>query len=303
MATDGKSLLRGLREVLNEASGSEFLDDRTSYEYLYEAAIELTSRLNATTTTQDITTVAGTQSYTLNADYLKLYLRNKDGNYYAKHNDGTADTFILLKEKSDIIFQNSTASSQPNGFYLEDDPNLDTQLSSTTTSAGASSGGQATLTDTTADFSDVSAGDIVHNTSDGSDGYVLSKTSSTVLVTALFGGTDDDYTSGDSYVIQPQGRIRLVMTPPPDTSAETLTVYYVKRPDPVFSDYGVYLFQPQHLRALYMYAAWLYKYRDSDPSFGDRYFQFFDRHTRQAGRDLNQGLRRTGFSVNLKGRK
>ncbi len=299
---DGKSILRSLREVLSEVDGSEFLDDRSSYEYLYEAAIEFTSRTNATTTTQDITTIAGTLNYSLNADYLKLYLRKEEGDYFAKYNDGTADTFILLKEKSKIIFQNSTASSQPDGFYLEDDPNLDSQISSTTTAAGASSGGQATLTDTGSDFSNVSPGDIVHNTSDGSDGYVLSKTSSTVLVTALFGGTDNDYTSGDSYVIQPQGRIRLVLIPPPATTGHTVTIYYVKRPDPVFSDYGVYLFQPQHLRALVMYAAFLYKYRDRDPVFGDRYFQFFERHIRQSGHNLNQALRRTGYKVNFKRR-
>ena len=50
----------------------------------------------------------------------------------------------------------------------------------TTTSAGAAVGGASTLTDTGGDFSDVSPGDIVHNTTDGSDGIVLSKTSSTV---------------------------------------------------------------------------------------------------------------------------
>jgi len=301
---DGKSLLRGLREVLNEASDSEYLDDRTSYGYLWQAAIEFTDRTSSLTATQDITTVANQQNYTLNADYLRMYLKNMDNNYYLKYNDGSADTFILFKEKEDIIYQNSTASqSIPNSFYIEDDV-LDSRIQGNTASAnGGSTGGESVLTDTVnSPFADVSGGDVVHNGTDSSDGVVLSNTSNSALVTALFDGTNNDWTAGDSYVIQPQARHRIVLSPPSSTSAHTITVYYVQRPAPVFSDYGTYRIPPQYFQALVFYAAWLYKYRDRAPNFGDRYYQYFDNQVRKSSVSVNRSLKRKGFKVNFRKR-
>lgn len=302
---DGKTALRDLRILLNEASDSDFMDNKSSYEYIWQAAIEFVERTNCLTSTQDITTVADTANNTLNADFMKLYLKNKDNNYYLKYNNGSGDSFILWQDKAEAIYQNSTASvDTPSKFYIEDDPTLDSQISSTATLAGASTGGACTLTDASSatKFADVSAGDAVHNVTDGSDGYVISKTSNTALVTALFDGTNNYWTLGDSYVIQPQGRMRLIFNPPPATAGHTATVYYVQRPAPVFSDYGAYRFQPQHMRAILHYAAWLYKYRDKAPSYGDKFYQFFDAQARKAGNVVTEALNRRGFRVNLRKR-
>lgn len=301
---DGRSLLRSLRILLNEASNSDFLDSRASYEYIWQAAKEFVDRSNCLTTTQSITTVANQAQYTLNADFMKMYLKDSSNNHYLKYNNGSANQFILFQDKEDAIYQNSTSGVEiPTKFYIEDDPTLDSQISSTAKAAGASSGGVCTLTDTTAPFADVSVGDIVHNTTDGSDGYVVSKTSTSVLVTALFDGTNNDWTNLDAYVIQPQGRLRIVFNPPPSTAGHTVTVYYVQRPTPVFSDYGVYRFSEQHMQAVIFYAAFLYKYRDRIPNFGDKFYLFFDSQIRKASNSLNQGLLRKGFGVNFRGRK
>ena len=301
---DGKSALRSLRILLNESSNSDFLDSRASYEYIWIAAKEFVDRSNCLTTTQSITTVANQAQYTLNADFMKMYLKNSGNNHYLKYNNGSADQFILFQDKEDAIYQNSTASVEiPSKFYIEDDPNLDSRISSTATAAGASSGGVCTLTDTTAPFADVSAGDIVHNTTDGSDGYVVSKTSNSILVTALFDGTNNDWTNTDAYIIQPQGRLRIVFNPPPSTSGHIVTVYYIQKPAPVFSDYGVYRFSEQHMQAVIYYAAFLYKYRDRIPNFGDKFYLFFDSQVRKAANSLNQSFLRKGFGVNLRGRK
>lgn len=302
---DGKSLLRNLRQLLNEASDSAYMDNRTSYEYLWQAAIEFVERTNCLAATQSITTVANQAEYNLNADFLKLYLRNKDNNLYIKYNDGSADSFPIFKDKSTIIYQNSTASvSVPSHFYIEDAPSLDAQITGTVSSAGALSGGQATLTDTSSatKFANASAGDLVHNTTDASDGYVISKTSNTALVTALFDGTDNDWDLADAYVLQPQGRMRLVLSQPPSAASHTITVYYAQRPAPVFSDYGVYRFQPQHLQAIIYFAAWLYKYRDREPNYGDKFFTFFDSYVRKNSVQVNNAFVREGFSVNFKRR-
>jgi hypothetical protein len=70
----------------------------------------------------------------------------------------------------------------------------------------------------------------------------------------------------------------------------------------VFSNYGVYRFQPQHMRAIINYAAWLYKYQDRNPNYGDKFYQIFELETRKSGANINKGLNRQGFSVNFKKR-
>ncbi len=300
---DGKTLLYKIQELLNEDSSSAFLDRRSSFQFLWEAATKFSQRTNALTNTQSITTVADQTDYTLNANFLKLRLKDDRNRYYVKYNDGSNKSFIYEKSFSDIVLANNTTSvTHPGEFAIEPDSTLDSQISSTTTSVGAASLGLVILTDTTADFSDVSAGDNVHNTTDGSDGTVISKTSSTVLVTVLFGGTDNDYTSGDSYVIQPQGRMKIVLDPPPDTAGHTMTVYYNERPDPVFHDYGVYRFPDQYVEGIVFYALWKYKYRDSEPNFGDAYFQFFETAVKEANAQMGDAMRRRKIPVNFKAR-
>ena len=301
---DGKTLLYKIQQLLNEDSSSAFLDTRSSYQFLWEAATEFSNRTNALANTQTITTVADQTDYTLNANYLKMRLKNGSNSYVIKYNDGTNNTFIYERPFGEIVLaDNTTSQTYPDSFVVEPDATLDSQISSTTTSAGAATLGVTTLTDTGVDFSDVSAGDNVHNTSDGSDGIVLSKTSSTVLVTALFGGTDNDWTSGDSYVIQPQGRLKIVLDPPPASSGHTLTVYYNERPAPVFSDYGVYRFQSQYADALVHWALWKYKYRDSEPNFGDALFQFFEMAVQRANGQMGDAFRRRSIPVNFKARR
>ncbi|MFQ5493597.1 MAG: hypothetical protein ACE5DX_05580 [Candidatus Dojkabacteria bacterium] len=300
---DGKELLYRLRQLLSEDETSGFMDNKTSYSFLYEAALEFVVRTDSLKSTQSITTVADQKNYTLNADFMRLYLKNDENELFIKYNDGTNTAFILLRDYEDIILSNQTTSvSIPDRFTIIDDPTLDSRISGTATSAGAISAGESTLTDTSADFSDVSVGDVVHNTTDGSDGFVLSKTSSTVLVVALFGGTANDWTSSDAYVIQPQGRLQIILDPPPSTAGHTITVEYVQKPNIVASDYGVYRFPPQYADAVVKYAAFLYKYRDREVNFGDAYFQIFNRAVHNHAKSLNKSLGRGGYSVNFKKR-
>ena len=70
--------------------------------------------------------------------------------------------------------------------------------------SGTHNGGQnqATLSDSGADFvtAGVAAGDIVHNTTDGSSGTITAVTATTVTAT-LAGGSDNDWDNGDAYSI------------------------------------------------------------------------------------------------------
>jgi hypothetical protein len=301
---DGKELLYQLRQLLNEASDSGYLDTKTSYHYLNEAAHEVIRRTRFLKASQTITTVAEQSAYDLSADFMQLYLRNDENEEFVTINDGSTNHFAYWKDYDDIVYSDNTTSVTLPGFFtILNNATLATRISSTTTSAGAASGGECTLTDTAADFTDVSAGDIVHNTTDGSDGIVLSKTSSTVLVAALFGGTNNDWTSGDSYIIQPQGRLQVVFDPPFSTAGYTITVRYIQRPAPVYSDYGIFKIPSQYMNALVKYAVWLYKYRDSEPNFGDSFYLYFDRQVRAIADTINHSLNRKGVKVNFRARK
>ena len=300
---DGKDLLRRLRILMDEDSDSGWLDDQSSYDFLYEGAKQIVDRTGCLKTTQDITTVAETEAYNLNPDFMRLYTKNKSGKFYIKLDDGSNNHFLTFKDYEDIVYEsNEDSVAIPSRFSIIDAA-MSSQVSSTATSAGASSGGQCTLTDSTAPFANVNAGAIVHNTTDGSDGVVLSKTSTSAVVTALFGGTDNDWSSSDSYIIQPQGRYKLILDPPPSTAGYTITVYYIQIPDPVYSDYGIYKFSNQYKEALVKYAFWLYKYRDGAPNHADAMYRYFEDNVGKYSYFVNRGLRGSTLQVNLKARR
>lgn len=300
---DGKQLRRQLSDVLNESSISGWLDDFTSYQNLWLAAIEFVSRTGCMKSSQSIPMVPLQSQYTLNADFLKIYAKTDDNRYFLKLTDGAGGEWYLWeKDYNEILYETTQdAVEYPYNFAVIDGSQAVSNKTGTATSNGTSVGGECTLTDNLADFSLLAAGDSVHNNTDGSTGIVLSVTSSTAIVTALFGGTANDWTSGDSYAVVPKSRSVIVIDPPPSVDSVTLTVPYVQRPIPVFSDYGTYRFQHEYNLAIIMYAAWLYKYRDSAPNMGDKFFVHFDNQVKRYCFDISSRFRNNRrMKVNMK---
>ena len=298
---DGESLLYKVRQILSETSGSSWLDDRTTYDYLYEAAKGFVARTDCLTASQTITTVAEQSDYTLNADFLQLYLTNDSNQFYVKYYDSSAYTFITFREHGAIYYGNQTTSkSIPDHFTITDYQTTPSQVTGTCTSAGALSNGEAVLTDSTAAFTTyVSVGDTIHNTTDSAHGVVIAVTSATAIRTAMFGGTDNDWDSSDAYIIVPQGRLRLIVDPLSSTSGHYIYVPYVQCPVPVYSAYRQYRIPIRASEALASYAAWKYKYRDREPNFGDALFNMYESEIRLAGKKLNNAFQRGGFRVNF----
>ena len=176
---DGKDLIRRLRQLLNEDSDSGWLDTQTSYDWLYDAAGEFADRTGCLRAEQEITTVADQTAYNINPDFLRLYLKNSSGNFYVKYYDTASYTFPTFKEYEDVYYQNNTTSVSVPGRFSIIDAALPSQVTGSATATSASSGGQCTLNG--AGFGDVDAGATVHNTTDGSSGMVLSKTSSALV--------------------------------------------------------------------------------------------------------------------------
>jgi hypothetical protein len=307
---DGQSLLRELRQLLSEGSDSTWLEIKSCYDYLWEAACMTAERTSSFSTTQSITTTASPASYNLNPDFLKLAFTDNEGKYFIKYNNGTSDTFLYHKAYDSILLANTTtAVSVPSEFTIMDASAL-AQLSSTATSTGSLTNsytifgqtlGKTTLTDTAGAFitNAVAAGDLIHNTTDNSHGVVLSVTSATALVCALFDGSKNYFTSADAYIINRQGRFKLIFNPINSTASHTVTVYYIQRPTPVYDPYGMYNFAPGYKGALVYYAAWRYKYRDREPNFGDAWYKYWDYQVRILGASLNNAMRREGYRVNL----
>lgn len=299
---DGTALLYSLRNTLQEDSTSTFLDTKTSYDYLYEAATEFVKLTNCISATQTITTVAETTNYDLSYNFMKQFMRDSNNEFFIRYYDTSAYTFVNFREYGAVRASNNTTSTSiPWNYTIMDDRTAETIVTGTATSAGASSGGESTLTDSTATFT-ANPGDIVHNTTDGSVGVVVSRTSTTALVTALFGGTNNDWTSSDAYVIVMAPKKQLVVDPPSSTAGHTITIEYICSPDPVYSNYRSYRIPAMHLPAVVKYAAWLYKYRDREPSFGDAWYKYWVAQVERAKNTELAANNQTSFRVNMKKR-
>lgn len=299
---DGKTLSKKMLDLINEDYGTSlYYDKRTGYEYLNDAAVELVTITRSLTGDTTFTTTADLRTYNLPADYLELGLKDSEGVPFMLYSDGTTTSKIFLATEEEVIYANNTTSvDRPARFYLEDFELTTKTDTGTATSIGAATAGKCTLTDSAATFvtTDVSAGDTIHNTTDGSTGYVLSVTSETALVCALFDGTDNDWTSSDAYTIVLQPRMRFALDPPPSDTGDTITLNgYIKAPRPVYSDYDNFGIKAQFTSALVRYAAWLYKMQDRDPDLSHIWYRAWDKMMRKfkGSSDLAKGKKNFKF--------
>ncbi len=300
---DGKRLCRQLRQMLNEESGSNYLDSFTTYDLLNQGAARLNRKIKHLEDTIAITTVADQADYTLPADFVMNIRQDNNGRDLVRYSDGA--TFNYIPERDDDVrWRNKpysvTSVSTPTDYSIAYDDTEDAQVSSTATSTAAATAGKCTLTDSSAPFADVQAGDTIHNTTDGSMGVVLSKTSSEILITALFDGTANDWTSGDAYVIQPQAKYKLTLDPPPNTASQTITLDYLRRPKPVYSDYDVFQFPIEYQEALVQYAVGVYKYRSQMIEEANAWFMMAQKTVKDATGMTNKTLNKRRVNVNFK---
>lgn len=297
---DGATLLYRLRQLLDEAEGGEYFEDRVSYDFLYQAAMELVSRTQCLRGQTTITIVADQTNYDLPADFMHPALKRPNNAPFIKYNDGSTNHFITHRDYEDMVYgDNSTSVTIPDYFSIVDELTNASRIAGTASGDGAATNGESTLT-TSSSLTEVSVGDIVHNTTDGSSGVVIAKPTASTLTTCLFDGTSDDWTSGDGFVIMPQGRLQLVFDPPPSTAGHTVTVEYIRRPTPVYSSYAAYPFRSQHQDALIYYAAWLYKYKDRDPNFGDVFYRTYENQLRKAATGIRKSRNMKRLNVCLR---
>lgn len=254
---DGKTLYNyGVKAM----GGIADEDKKFFYDCLDAAALDFVRQTRILTAIATITTVEDQQRYDLPANFIEPYLKDRSRRFVAKYNDGTYDYWPRLTSFEKIYRANySDSKDVPGRFAIRDKPAGETEVTGTATSAGAASAGRCILTDSAALFeSTVEVRDLIHNTTDGSSGVVLSVTDDTHLVCALFDGTDDDWTSSDAYVITPAANYETYLDAPSGTAGHTLYVPYLCMPSPVYSDYDTWRFPPMSCRAICYEAAWLF---------------------------------------------
>ena len=101
---DGKESLDQLYDLLSEDTDSNFITRRMALVKLNEAAYEFVERTNCLKSTQTITLVADQSTYSLNTNFMKLYLKNKENRLYIKYNDGNYTSFNTWKDYEDIVY-------------------------------------------------------------------------------------------------------------------------------------------------------------------------------------------------------
>jgi hypothetical protein len=301
----GANYQQQINNLLSEF-GSQWIELKASFDYVYEAAKDFAKETGSCHNSQTITTVASTAGYNLNPDFLEIL--TKDDNNFAviQYYDGTNTYWLNWESYSDFI-QNNNSAGMPTSFAILD-ASIPSRMTGTATSSGtASGGGESVLTDTGGSFLTLFPGDSVINTLSGKGylGVVLSTPSTaTAVTTAMFdltsrGGAYASWASSDTYIIQPSPRYKIFLDPPPNTSSQTVTVSYIAKPSPVYSDYGTYPFATGYEEALIKYATWLYKYRDSKPQLADPLYVAYERQMRK-GKNVNRkAIGSVGFRVNF----
>jgi len=297
---EGFTLKRKLAELLQETTGSTFMNDRTTYDYLYAAINDFNFRTHYSTGTQTISIIPGTASYNLNPDYVAPHLTDDYNRPFFKWTYNGSDSFVYPMDYDTQILSDSTATSPVASNYSTVDASPLSNLSGSATIAGFTVNGESTLTDTTlSQFSTVAVGDYIHDTTDGSDGVIMAVLSSTQIATALFGGVANQWNSGDNYIIIPQQRYNIIFYPMPSASA-TATIYYVKAPAPVYSPYRVYNLPFQYDDPIVEFAAFKYKYRDQEIQFGDALYQHYELAAKKFASEMRKGIdKKQGFRCNF----
>ena len=298
----GSTYQQKINNLLSEF-GSQWIELKASFDYLYEAAQDFAKETKACQNSQVITTVAGTANYTINPDFFEVITKDDYDFPIIQYSDGTNTTWLGWESYSDYL-QNSNPTGTPESFAITS-ASIPTRMTGTATAIGTQAGGESVLTNSSGSFLTLYPGDSVTNILKSYYGVVIAvPTSATAVTTAMFdlssrGGAYASWASNDTYMIQPEPRYQIFLDPTPSVTGQTVTINYVARPKPVYSDYGVYPFATGYEDALIKYAAWLYKNRDSKPQFGDPLYQAYEREMRKAKGVHNKAVFRQGFRVNF----
>lgn len=284
---DGKSLLRYGTEALG---GIAIADQRFFFDCLDEAATSFVRETKSLTAEAVLTTVANHQAYKLPPDFIALIAKDRAGKFIVRYTNTDSEESYITHVPFDTIFRFGTQDvGTPESFCLVQSA-PESVLAGTATATGELYKGESILSDETETFTEtVQVRDAIRNGSDGSDGFVTAVISDTQVRVVLFGGTSNVFQSGDDYEILSAADTLLKLDKPSEVADETLTVPYLKKPSPVYSESARWELNPQSCRAICFEAAFLFKsdfdfdYR-RDAQLHERFVQEINRVKAEQGR-------------------
>jgi hypothetical protein len=299
---DGLMLIRETLDYLDQETASTLKnsDQRVLYKELDKAAVEFVRQTHCLkSSTFTITTVEDHQEYALPPDFLNLYMKNGRGRFFIKFYDGSSYSYPVKIEHEDIFWDNDQDSREiPDCFAVIDAQELPARINGAADAAGSRVAGECTLQDDSMLFTTtnlVYPRDVIHNTTDRSDGLIVSVTDATHLSTVLFNGKKNSWSQNDAFVIRREPVKKLVFSAPCSTAGYTVTIPYVCKPAPVYSDYAAWMIPEESHSAICAEAAFQYENRKDDFTSADRHHAMFlaevKRYNIEAARLILQGRR------------
>lgn len=261
----GKRLTEEFLDAIDTKELSEgFITQKRAYECLDLAAAIYVRETRSLHKTINITTVAEQQEYPLPPDFIDLYMRDNNDKIFLRYTNGDGEVSwpVMAPEEHIYRLDYSEPAENPACFAIVNNENEPALITGAADVAGAAVTGRCILQDNDRLFLTthrVWPRDLIYNHTDESWGYVLGVIDATHLYTALFSGTNNDWTGADTYTIIPGYKQLLKLDAPSLTAGHTIAVPYVSMPAPVFWELGSWNFPERVCRAIVSGGAALFK--------------------------------------------
>ena len=202
-----------LKNIIREPKENYVKDDELR-DWANDASFEATKEINYPWKEMTVYGVAGQTDYDYPTDFYTLHPL-----LVSFFNKRKLDKFgMQWLEKEYPEFQRSGNVTQPEEFYARFEDKISIHQPPALVASGTATAGSngTTLYDTSADFQQNYVGHAIQNTTDGSQGLIVSVTSSLpaasteLATTALTGGTNDVWAENDDYTINMSGTIPYV---------------------------------------------------------------------------------------------
>jgi len=272
------SIISKVYSLINEPSTSALLDESTTYELLNTALKDFAKRTQLYVKKSSINVQTGVSSYDLPNDFLKFFAKSEDDYalpsiYYNNNRITYIDYSTYLS-----LDRNRTAKIPTNYTLNFSHPN--SMITGTTASPSTVVNGEVLLIDNSRTFDPSLIGSTVHVTHNSVtyNGYVIDYQSHISLIIATIPSTN--ISTSDRYVISPPPTNVITFYPTPSSSF-TLPIYYIPSPPPVYSPYRPIPLPNDMLIPIACFICWLYKYKDREPAYGDKYFAIYETAVRR----------------------
>lgn len=259
---DGRQLLLLILAALDrQESDLMLLDERRLYDALETAIAQFVRAVSPLTAEINLVTVAGQRSYDLPPGFLRPKPRAHGRPGAMRYVDLSGSiTWIGMASGEATFRATAEEAAIPSFWAVSQKLTAGAVISGTAAEAALQENGVSLLIGSTP-FFEVSQRDRVSNLTRRTDGIVLGVTEGGAIQTAMFPRGQAAWRVGDSYAVRPASRNQVVLSHPPASTGETMTIRAVVLPPPVYADHCHLPLPPENCDAIAGQAAYLYALR------------------------------------------